>query len=115
MSRVASKHFSEQATIERGTQVAVGNHDAHIKGLEQKYQAAKEWYDGVEKEAGDNLRRLDADFEQLGTVPAILNFTRFLAEEMRPAQNIPNNVIVRETLQHFIDVEAVKTVSYTHL
>lgn len=113
MSRVASKHFSEQATIERGTQVAVGNHDAHIKGLEQKYQAAKEWYDGVEKEAGDNLRRLDADFEQLGTVPAILNFTRFLAEEMRPAQNIPNNVIVRETLQHFIDVEAVKKATAT--
>jgi len=113
MSRVASKHFAEQATIERGTQVAVGNHDAHIKGLEQKYQAAKEWYDGVEKEAGDNLARLDADFEQLGTVPAILNFTRFLAKEMRPAQNIPNNVIVRETLQHFIDVEAVKKATAT--
>jgi len=113
MSRVASKHFAEQATIERGTQVAVGNHDAHIKGLEQKYQAAKEWYDGVEKEAGDNLARLDADCEQLGTVPAILNFTRFLAKEMRPAQNIPNNVIVRETLQHFIDVEAVKKATAT--
>ncbi|RMZ71528.1 Autophagy-related 11 [Pyrenophora seminiperda CCB06] len=113
MSRVASKYFMEQATIERGTQVAVGNHDAHIKGLEQKYQAAKEWYDGVEKEAGDNLQRLDADFEQLGTVPAILNFTRFLAKEMRPAQNIPNNVIVRETLQHFIDVEAVKKATAT--
>ena len=113
MSRVASKHFAEQATIERGTQVAVGNHDAHIKGLEQKYQAAKEWYDGVEKEAGDNLARLDADCEQLGTVPAILNFTRFLAKEMRPAQNIPNNLIVRDSLQHFIDVEAVKKATAT--
>ncbi|KAE8832232.1 hypothetical protein PTNB85_06624 [Pyrenophora teres f. teres] len=113
MSRVASKHFAEQATIERGTQVAVGNHDAHIKGLEQKYHAAKEWYDGVEKEAGDNLQRLDADFEQLGTVPAIVNFTRFLAKEMRPPQNIPNNAIVRETLQHFIDVEAVKKATAT--
>ncbi|CAN9316528.1 unnamed protein product [Alternaria alternata] len=100
MSHIASKHFAEQATIERGTQVAVGNHDAHIKGLEQKYQAAREWYDGVEKEAGDNIRRLDADFEQLGTVPAILNFTRFLAKEMRSPQE-------------FLDVEAVKKATST--
>ncbi|USP73839.1 hypothetical protein yc1106_01113 [Curvularia clavata] len=113
MSRVASKHFAEQATIERGTQVAVGNHDAHIKGLEQKYKAAKEWYDGVEKEAGDNLSRLDRDFAQLGTVSAILNFKRFLAREMRSAKNIPNNVIVRETLQDFLDVEAVKMATAT--
>ncbi|KNG49507.1 taz1-interacting factor 1 [Stemphylium lycopersici] len=113
MSRIASKHFAEQATIERGTQVAVGNHDAHIKGLEQKYQAAREWYDGVEKEAGDNLQRLDGDFEQLGTVSAILNFKRFLAREMRSTKNVPNNVIVRETLQDFLDVEAVKMATAT--
>ncbi|CAN9096277.1 unnamed protein product [Alternaria sp. RS040] len=113
MSHIASKHFAEQATIERGTQVAVGNHDAHIKGLEQKYQAAREWYDGVEKEAGDNIRRLDADFEQLGTVPAILNFTRFLAKEMRSPQSVPNNALVRKTLQEFLDVEAVKKATST--
>ncbi|EOA82815.1 oligomeric [Exserohilum turcicum] len=113
MLRIASKHLAEQATIEKGTQVAVGNHDAHIKGLEQKYRAAKAWYDGVEKEAGDNLQRLDGDFAQLATVSAILNFKRFLAKEMRSAKNIPSNVIVRETLQDFLDADTVKMATAT--
>ncbi|KAF1947828.1 hypothetical protein EJ02DRAFT_333419 [Clathrospora elynae] len=108
MSRIASKHFAEQVTIEKGTQVAVGNHDAHIKGLEQRYQAAKEWYDGVEKEAGDNLQRLDADFEQLGAIPANLQFTRFLAKDMRCAQTTPSTRKTAQSLQAFLDVEAVK-------
>ncbi|KAF1836244.1 hypothetical protein BDW02DRAFT_567296 [Decorospora gaudefroyi] len=113
MSRVASKHFAEQATIERATQVAVGNHDAHIKGLGQKYYAAREWYDGVEKEAGDNLRRLDADFEQLGTVPANIQFTRFLAKEMRPAQSAHTDRAGHQSLQAFLDVEGVKKATGT--
>ena len=73
MSRVASKNFAEQATIEKGTQIAVGNHDSHIRNLEQKHQAAKAWFDGVEKETGDNLRRLDTDFGQLGSIPEKAN------------------------------------------
>jgi autophagy-related protein 11 len=117
MSRVASKHFAEQATIERGTQVAVGNHDAHIRGLEQKYRAAKEWFDGVEKEAGDNLRRLDADFGQLGDVPAKPEFVQFLAKEVRSSQTAqsarkasPSRVA---SLQDFLDVDAVKKATGT--
>jgi autophagy-related protein 11 len=113
MSRIASKHFAEQATIEKGTQVAVGNHDAHIKSLEQKYHAAREWYQGVEKEASDNLHRLDADFEQLATVPANLQFTRFLAKEMRTRQVLPKGNKVSQSLQEFLDVEAVKKATGT--
>ncbi|KAJ8111280.1 hypothetical protein OPT61_g6086 [Boeremia exigua] len=117
MSLTASKHFSEQATIERGTQVAVGNHDSHIRGLEQKYQAAKAWFDGVEKEASDNLKRLDADFGQLGSISAKLEFARFLAKELRSAQaaqssrkGSPNR---NASLQDFLDVESVKRATGT--
>ncbi|KAF2852890.1 Taz1-interactin-like proteing factor 1 [Plenodomus tracheiphilus IPT5] len=117
MSRVAAKHFAEQATIEKGTQVAVGNHDSHIRGLEQKYQAAKEWYDGVEKEAGDNLRRLDADFGQLGSIPAKLEFTHFLAKELRSTQAVQSARKSSQgraaSLQEFLDVEAVKKATGT--
>ncbi|KAH8732362.1 Taz1-interactin-like proteing factor 1 [Phaeosphaeriaceae sp. PMI808] len=117
MSRIASKYFAEQATIEKGTQIAVGNHDAHIQGLEHKYQAAKEWFSGVEKEAGDNLRRLDADFGQLAAIPAKIDFVQFLAKELRSAQtyqnarkNVPNRTT---TLQEFLDVDAVKKATGT--
>ncbi|KAJ4377425.1 oligomeric, coiled-coil, peripheral membrane protein [Neocucurbitaria cava] len=117
MSRIASKHFAEQATIEKGTQIAVGNHDSHIRGLEQKYQAAKEWYDGVEKEAGDNLRRLDADFGQLGSVSAKVEFAQFLAKDLRSPQSSqssrkasPSRTV---SLQEFLDVEAVKRATGT--
>ncbi|KAJ4314166.1 oligomeric, coiled-coil, peripheral membrane protein [Neodidymelliopsis sp. IMI 364377] len=117
MSRTASKHFAEQTTIEKGTQVAVGNHDSHIRGLEQKYQAAKEWFDGVEKEASDNLRRLDADFGQLGSIPAKVEFARFLARELRSPRATqssrkasPNR---NASLQEFLDVEAVKKATGT--
>ncbi|KAI8936908.1 hypothetical protein NX059_006140 [Plenodomus lindquistii] len=117
MSRIAAKLFAEQATIEKGTQVAVGNHDSHIRGLEQKFQAAKEWYDGVEKEAGDNLRRLDADFNQLGSIPAKLDFTQFLAKELRSAQAVQNARKSAQgraaSLQEFLDVEAVKKATGT--
>ncbi|KAF2799566.1 hypothetical protein K505DRAFT_230797 [Melanomma pulvis-pyrius CBS 109.77] len=109
MSRVASKYFAEQATIEKGTQIAVGNHDSHIRGLEQKHQAAKEWFDGVEKETGDNLRRLDADFGQLGSIPAKAEFVQFLAKEVRSAQGnrktSPNRAT---TLQDYLDVDDVR-------
>ena len=117
MSLTASKHFSEQATIEKGTQVAVGNHDSHIRGLEQKYHAAKEWFDGVQNEASDNLKRLDADFGQLGSIPAKLEFARFLAKELRSPQAAqtshrasPNR---NASLQDFLDVEAVKKATGT--
>lgn len=117
MSRIATKHFAEQATIEKGTQIAVGNHDSHIRGLEQKYQAAKEWFDGVEKEAGDNLRALDADFGQLGAIPAKVEFTRFLAKELRSTQA---NQSARKpsqdrtaSLQDFLNVDAVKKATGT--
>lgn len=111
MSRVASQHFAEQATIEKGTQIAVGNHDSHIRGLEQKHQEAREWFEKVEKEAADNLRRLDTDFGQLGTIPAKADFVQFLAKEVRSSQvhggrkASPNRTI---SLQEFLDVDAVK-------
>ncbi|KAJ4382358.1 oligomeric, coiled-coil, peripheral membrane protein [Didymella sp. IMI 355093] len=112
MSVTASKHFSEQAIIEKGTQVAVGNHDSHIRGLEQKYQAAKEWFDSVEKEASDNLKRLDADFGQLGSIPAKVEFVRFLSKELRSPQAAQSSRKASPnpsaTLQEFMDVEAVK-------
>jgi autophagy-related protein 11 len=117
MSRTASKYFAEQATIEKGTQVAVGNHDSHIQGLDSKYKAAKEWLDEVEKEAGDNLRRLDAEFDQLGAIPAKVEFAQFLAKEMRSAEAAQN---ARKTasnrtasLQEFLDVDAVKKATGT--
>jgi autophagy-related protein 11 len=117
MSRVASQYFAEQATIEKCTQVAVGNHDSHIRGLEQKYQAAKEWFDGVEKETGDNLRRLDADFGQLGAIPAKVEFAQFLAKKMRSSeatQKAPKASASRNaSLQEFLDVEAVKKATGT--
>jgi autophagy-related protein 11 len=109
MSRIASKYFGEQATIEKGTQIAVGNHDAHIRGLEQKHQAAKEWFDGVEKETGENLRRLDADFGQLGSIPAKAEFVQFLAKEVRSAQGNKKTTPNRATtLQDYLDVEDVR-------
>lgn len=117
MSQTATKHFAEQATIEKGTQVAVGNHDSHIRGLEQKYHAAKAWYDGVEKEAGDNLRRLDADFGQLRAIPAKIEFTKFLAKELRSAQAVqgarrPSHGRAT-SLHEFLDVDAVKKATGT--
>lgn len=117
MSVTASQHFSEQATIEKGTQVAVGNHDAHIRGLEQKYQAAKGWFDGVEKEASENLKRLDTDFGQLGSIPAKAEFARFLAKELRSSQAAQNSRKASPnrsaSLQDFLDVEAVKKATST--
>jgi len=112
MSLEASKHFAAQATIEKATQIAVGNHDAHIRGLEQKHQAAKEWFDGVEKEALDNVRKLDGDFGQLEAIPAKLEFVQFLAKELRSgqaAQNARKASSNRSTsLQEFLDVESIK-------
>jgi autophagy-related protein 11 len=117
MSRIASKYFNEQATIEKGTQVAVGNHDTHIQGLDTKYKAAREWFDEVEKEAGDNLRRLDADFGQLGAIPAKVEFAQFLAKEMRSAEAVQNarkNAPTRNaSLQEFLDIDAVKRATGT--
>lgn len=117
MSRIASKYFAEQATIEKGTQVAVGNHDTHIQGLDTKYKAAKEWFDEVEKEAGDNLRRLDADFSQLGAIPAKVEFAQFLAKEMRSAEAVPNARKAAPnrsaSLQEFLDIDAVKRATGT--
>jgi autophagy-related protein 11 len=112
MSREASKHFAAQATIEKGTQIAVGNHDTHIRGLEQKHQAAKEWFDGVEKEAVDNVRKLDSDFGQLGAIPAKLEFVQFLAKELRSGQAAQNARKASSnrsaSLQEFLDVESIK-------
>jgi autophagy-related protein 11 len=117
MSRIATRFFSEQATIEKGTQVAVGNHDLHIRRLEQKYQAAREWFDGVEKEAADNLRRLDADFGQLGSIPAKLDFAQFLAKELRSPQATQSGRKATSnqtgSLQDFLDVDAVKKATGT--
>ncbi|EAT84653.2 hypothetical protein SNOG_08377 [Parastagonospora nodorum SN15] len=117
MSRIATKYFAEQATIAKGTQIAVGNHDSHIQGLDAKYKAAKEWFDGVEKEAGDNLRRLDADFGQLGGIPAKVEFAQFLAKEMRSAeaaQNARKSALSRTaSLQEFLDIDAVKRATGT--
>ncbi|KAF2712485.1 hypothetical protein K504DRAFT_499577 [Pleomassaria siparia CBS 279.74] len=110
MSGVASKYFAEQATIEKGTQIAVGNHDSHIRSLEQKHRAAKEWFDGVEKETGDNLRRLDADFGQLGSIPAKAEFVQFLAKEVRSVQGDKKASPSRAaTLQEYLDVEHVRS------
>jgi autophagy-related protein 11 len=112
MSQEASRYFAAQATIEKGTQIAVGNHDSHIRGLEQKYQAAKEWFDGVEKEAVDSLRTLDGDFAQLGAIPAKLEFVQFLAKELRSGQAAQNGRKTSSShsasLQDFLDVEGIK-------
>ncbi|KAL1610279.1 oligomeric, coiled-coil, peripheral membrane protein [Paraconiothyrium brasiliense] len=112
MSRVASQTFAEQATIEKATQVAVGNPGAHVKGLEQKHREARDWFDGVEKEAVENLRRLDADYGQLGAIPAKGEFIQFLAKELRSAQTAQS---VRKTsanrtvtLQEFLDFDSIK-------
>lgn len=115
MSRTASKQFSEQTTIEKASQIAIGNHDSHIRSLEQKYQAAKQWFDGVEKETGDNLRRLDADFAQLGSIPAKPEFVQFLARDVRSNQAVqaarkPSSN--RDmTLQEYLDTDAVRKAS----
>ncbi|KAF1978344.1 Taz1-interactin-like proteing factor 1 [Bimuria novae-zelandiae CBS 107.79] len=112
MSRVASQAFAEQATIEKATQVAVGNPGTHVKGLEQKHRDVKEWFDGVEKEAVENLRRLDADYGQLGAIPAKGEFIQFLAKELRSAQTAQS---VRKasanrtmSLQEFLDFDSIK-------
>lgn len=116
-SQTATKYFEEQTTIEKSIQIAVGNHDSHIRGLEQKYQAAKAWYDGVEKEAGDNLRRLDAEFGQLSTIPARLEFIKFLAKELRAtsAAQGPRKLSQgrASSLHEFLSVEAVKKATGT--
>ncbi|KAL5426644.1 hypothetical protein PMIN06_007108 [Paraphaeosphaeria minitans] len=113
MSRAASQTFAEQATIEKATQAAVGNPGAHVKGLEQKHREAKEWFDGVEKEALENLRRLDADYGQLGAIPAKGEFIQFLAKELRSAPTVQS---VRKSssagramsLQDFLDFDSIK-------
>lgn len=112
MSRVASQTFAEQATIEKATQVAVGNPGAHVKGLEQKQREAREWFDGVEKEAMENLRSLDADYGQLGAIPAKGEFIQFLAKELRSphtAQSARKASANRSmSLQEFLDFDSIK-------
>jgi autophagy-related protein 11 len=112
MCRIATAHFAEQATIDRGTQIAVGNHDSHIRSLEERLQAAKEWWDGVAQETGENLARLNSDYAQLGAVPARPDFAKFLAEDIQPVQLVqgsrrysPNRTT---TLQDYLDSEALQ-------
>lgn len=112
MYRVAAAHAAEQETIDKATQIAVGNHDSHIRSLEKKHQAAKEWWDGVAQEIGDNLKRLDNDYAQLGSIPARSEFVQFLAEGIRPTKakqdilrNSPNRKV---TLQDYLDAEALR-------
>ncbi|KAF2191432.1 hypothetical protein K469DRAFT_556665 [Zopfia rhizophila CBS 207.26] len=109
MSRVASKHFGDQATIEKATQIAVGNHDSHIRNLEQKHQRANAWSDGVAKETADSLRTLDGDFSQLGSIPAKPEFIQFLSKDIRSTQggrkSSPNRTL---TLQDYIGADAVR-------
>ncbi|KAK3203146.1 hypothetical protein GRF29_112g327511 [Pseudopithomyces chartarum] len=112
MSQAASQTFAEQATIEKATQVAVGNPGVHVKGLEQKHREAKVWFDGVEKEAIENLRRLDADYGQLGSIPAKGEFIQFLAKDLRSPQK-PQGVRKPSTsrtmpLQDFLDFDSIK-------
>lgn len=112
MSRVASQYLAEHATIEKATQIAVGNHDSHIRGLEQKHREVKEWFDGVEKEAIDNLRRLDADYGQLSDIPAKMEFIQFLSKEIRPAKTTQSKQKTSSnsssSLQDFLDFESLK-------
>ncbi|KAF2747988.1 hypothetical protein M011DRAFT_442188 [Sporormia fimetaria CBS 119925] len=112
MSRMAADRFLEQSTIDKGTQIAVGNHDSHIRNLEGIYQAAKEWWDTVFKETGDNLRKLDADWGQLDRISARAEFLNFFAKDVRSrqlAQGGPRSPGNRDvSLQEFIDAEALR-------
>jgi autophagy-related protein 11 len=109
MSQLASRYFSEQATVEKGTQIAVGNHDTHLRNLEQKHQQATIWFDGVSKETGDNLRNLEKDYAQLSSIPANAEFIPFLAKGVRTTQKIQKASPHRITLQEFLDADAVKS------
>ncbi|CAI6340463.1 unnamed protein product [Periconia digitata] len=112
MSQAASQRFAEQATIEKATQIAVGNHDSHIRGLEQKHGEVKDWFDGVEKESKDNLRKLDADYDQLGAIPAKTEFIQFLAKELRPTQasisGRKSSPSPSPSLKEFLDFDSLK-------
>ncbi|PVI07330.1 Taz1-interactin-like proteing factor 1 [Periconia macrospinosa] len=117
MSQEAFKYFTEQATIDKATQIAVGNHDSHIRQLEQKYREVREWFDGVEKEAVDNVRRLDVDYGQLGVIPAKSEFIQFLSNGLRPTQTTQGG---RKTspnpsasLQDFMDRESLRKATAT--
>lgn len=112
MSQAATQTFAEQATIEKASQVAVGNPSIHVKGLEQKLREAKDWFDGVEKEATENLDRLDADYGQLGAIPAKGEFIQFLAKELRStqkAQGVRRASASRTMpLQEFLNFDSIK-------
>lgn len=108
MSQLASQYFSEQATVEKGTQIAVGNHDTHLRNLEQKHQQATTWFEGVSKETGDNLRNLEKDYAQLSSIPAKAEFIPFLAKGVRTTQKVQKGSPNRITLQEFLDPDAVK-------
>lgn len=112
MSEVASRHFAEQVTIDKGTQIAVGNHDSHIKNLEDKFQAAKIWWDNVAKETGDNLQSLDNDFANLGSIKARADFVDFIAKEVR-LQKLAHSGRRVYTLQDYVDADALKKAAST--
>ena len=109
MSKIASKYFSEQATIEKGTQIATGNHDAHLQSLEQKHQRAKSWFEGVSKETSENLQNLDRDFARLASIPGKVEFFQFISRGLRATQKPQPGRTV--TLQDFLDTDAVKKAS----
>jgi autophagy-related protein 11 len=109
ISGMAQKYFDAQATIDKGSRIAVGNHDSHIRNLEQKHAEAQSWFEEVSKEQESSLRTWERDFSQLGSIPAKGEFSQFMARSAKPPQNAYKNSLNRGlTLKEYLDMEEVR-------
>ncbi|OCK86217.1 hypothetical protein K432DRAFT_376876 [Lepidopterella palustris CBS 459.81] len=114
LSTTAQQYFEQQVTIDRGSRIAVGNHDSHIKLLERKHTEAQDWFNDVSKEQENNIRTWERDFAQLGSVTAREEFLQFMAKAVKPVQKGHKRSPSRGmTLQDYLDLEAVKKASST--
>jgi autophagy-related protein 11 len=112
LSRTAQRYFEDQGVIDRAGRIAVGNHDIHIKNLEQKHLEARSWYDDVSKEQEDNVRTWERDFSQLEYLPAKREFLRFITKGVQQGQNGQRASPTRvTTLKEYMDYEAVRKAS----
>ena len=106
MSVTAQQHFAAQSIIERGLRVATGNHEHHMKNLEEKYADARSWLEDVSKEQRAVTGSWEQDINRLQAVQIKEGFRPYLAGlDSTPRKEAKRNTPT--TLDTFVDYDAV--------
>lgn len=106
-ARQAEKYQDEQAVIERSLGVAVASLQQHVKSAEQKYAAAASWSEEVLREHESHANAWEANLDNLSSIPARSEFTRFLQQTSATSRRLSQQGSV-VSLQGFIDVANVR-------